>query len=226
MVLSNKQTTLLNKVFMPFQEKYNITLDEFTNKFSHKNAIDFVHRDFFFLINKVNRGYDYWDGNDGIIFKPIKISFKNLQYINEYENDDYIIGEQIHRDTGLSMKIICFKKLMILDYDDITIADLEEILHKFPYTFSIYKTHRGYHVYCLSKEFDYMLQDTLQLMFDMKCDRFYINFTKYIGFVTRLEKKHNRNEEYIEKFIKIIGTKPIIKKLEELVLVKDNLLLN
>lgn len=222
--LSEKQLNLLNKVYLPFKEKYSITLNEFVNKFSHKNVDELVHRDLYFLMNKVNSGYDYWDNVDPSIFKPLKISFKNLTYIKETETDDYIIGKQIHSDNSV-LKIICFKKLMILDYDKIELAEIEEILNKNTnYTFLIYQTFGGYHAYCISDEFDYTQQETLQLMFDMKCDRFYINFTRYVGFVTRLQKKNGREEEYIEKFVKQIGTKKINQKLLNLVKFKDTLI--
>lgn len=222
--LSEKQLNLLNKVYLPFKEKYSITLNEFVNKFSHKNVDELVHRDLYFLMNKVNSGYDYWDNVDPSIFKPLKISFKNLTYIKETETDDYIIGKQIHSDNSV-LKIICFKKLMILDYDKIELAEIEEILNKNTnYTFLIYQTFGGYHAYCISDEFDYTKQETLQLMFDMKCDRFYINFTRYVGFVTRLQKKNDREEEYIEKFVKQIGTKKINQKLLNLVKFKDTLI--
>ena len=225
MTLSEKQLILLNKVYLPFKEKYSITLNEFVNKFSHKNFDELVHRDFFFLMNKVNSGYDYWDNIDPSIFKPLKISFKNLTYIKEIETDDYIIGKQIHIDNNSELKIICFKKLMILDYDKIELIKIEEILNKYTnFTFLIYQTFGGYHVYCISDEFDYTEQETLQLMFDMKCDRFYINFTRYVGFITRLQKKNGREEEYIEKFIKQIGTKKINQKLFNLVKFKDSLI--
>ena len=223
-MLSDKQLILLNKVYLPFKEKYSITLDEFIEKFVHKKTNELIHRDMFFLMNKVNSGYDYWDNIDPSIFKPLKISFKNLTYINEQETDDYIIGTQIRKIDKKSLKIIAFKKLMILDYDKIELPYLEDILSKFPYTFVIYQTYGGYHAYCISDEFDYKQSSTLQLMFNMKCDRFYINFTHYVGFVTRLERKFNREEEYVEKFVKKIGTKKINQKLVDLVKFKDSLL--
>jgi hypothetical protein len=231
-LLSEKQLILLNKVYLPFKEKYSITLNEFVNKFSHKNLDKLVHKDLYFLMNKVNSGYDYWDNSDPSIFKPLKISFKNLTYIQEIETEDYIIGRQIHNGFNVSeknkvLKIICFKKLMMLDYDNIILTEIEKILNNYTnLTFLIYQTYNGYHVYCVSDEFNYTKQETLQLMFDMKCDRFYINFTKYVGFVTRLQKKNGREEQekYIERFVKQIGTKEINQKLFNLVKFKDSLI--
>jgi hypothetical protein len=218
--LSKNQIALLKKVYKPFNEKYNITLNEFTEKMVGLKAESLKHKDFYNLINKVNKSYDYW--SDPSIFKPSKINFKNLRYILQEETDDYIIGIQEHIDIKRKMKIISFKNLMLLDYDQINLQELEDILSKFPFTFLIYQTFNGFHAYNISKVFDYTKQETLQLMYDMKCDKHYINFVRYTGFVLRLEKKVGRKEEYIEKFVKQINTFPILDHLKKLVEFKDN----
>lgn len=222
MTISEKQHQLLLKIFKQFSEKYpQLTLTEFILKFTNKTIKELTHKDFFFFMNKVNSNYDYWRNNNE--FNSIKINFYNMKYIKEIETDDYIIGTQKHKING-DLKIISFSKLMILDYDNITLETLESYLKNFPYTFMIYETKNGYHCYNISKEFDYFEKDTLQLMFDLKCDPYYINFTKYVGFVTRLEKKKNRDEDFVEKYIKQINNYPIITKLKNLVEFKDTLI--
>jgi hypothetical protein len=233
-MLSDKQIELLNKIYIPFKEKYNVTLDEFVFKFCKKETSHLTHQNLFFLIQNVNSGYDYW--RERTEYKVIKPSFNKLQYIIKEENDDYIIGTQYHYTTYLkdtikhTLEIIAFKYLMILDYDvksEVSKADLlEEItegLIKTDCTFLIYETTNGYHAYNISKK--YLLNnDTFQYMNKLKCDSWYINFTKYVGFVTRLEKKKNREEIFIEKFIKQINEYPIDNHVKELVEIKDKLI--
>jgi hypothetical protein len=270
--LTTKQLELLNKVFFPFKERYpEITLNDFIFKFSKKKLEDLTHRDLYFLINKVNSGYDYWKKVDGNV-RLLKPNFKKLKYIIEKENDDYIIGTQYHYSDYLhtkltnTLKIIAFKYLMILDYDmgqslscpydelrkeekdfksssnlspvahhwgseppggkSDLLSDITEILSKTNYSFLIYETKNGYHAYNISKRFPFNQQISYQEMHNLKCDNWYINFTKYVGYVTRLEKKRKNNiirdEEFIEKFVLQINPHlNIDQHLKELVEAKD-----
>jgi hypothetical protein len=116
---------------------------------------------------------------------------------------------------------------MILDYDNMSLEEVEDILKKSELTFLLYHTKNGFHAYCISHEFNYSEKKTLILMNKLKCDEYYIGFSKHVGFVTRLQKKNNREEEYIEKFIKkISGPSGELLHLKELVDFKDSLLPN
>ena len=165
-MLSDKQIQLLQKIYLPFKEKYAITLNEFTLKFSKKLPNELEHQYFYFLMKKVNCDFYYWA--DKSIFRPLKINFKNLLYFLEKETNDYIIGKQKHIDKNTIMKIISFKKLLVLDYDNIPLSEIETILQKTNLTFLIYQTKNGFHCYCISHEFDYNNQETLQLMYSLK----------------------------------------------------------
>jgi hypothetical protein len=165
---------------------------------------------------------------------PFSIDMRNLEYIIQRETDDYIIGEQFNRKTSNKiMDIIAFKNLMVLDYDikdcKITKSDLlkyiTDRLSVKPYSFSIYETFGGYHVYCTSNRFDYSHHSTHSLMKDFGCDQFYIGFTKYVGFAVRLNRKPNRNEVFIERFVTRINESLVDNSLEKLVQFKDNLIL-
>jgi hypothetical protein len=84
---------------------------------------------------------------------------------------------------------------MILDYDIKSsdkvklLSDITDILSKTNHSFLIYETKNGFHAYNISKRFPYYKQESYQEMHNLKCENWYINFTKYVGFVTRLEKK-------------------------------------
>jgi len=166
---------------------------------------------------------------------PLSIDLRNFEYIIIEETDHYIIGHQFNKRTKEKiMDIISFNSMMMLDYDvkkgenplakQTLLKDIIDKLSEYPYTFYIYETFNGYHVYCTSKFFDYKNHSTHTLMKQLDCDQFYIDFTRYVGFVVRLNKKKNRDEKYIERFVTKIGNEPDINILLDLLRLKDRLL--
>jgi len=165
----------------------------------------------------------------------LSIDLRNFEYIIIEETDHYIIGHQFNKRTKEKiMDIISFNSMMMLDYDvkkgenplakQTLLKDIIDKLSEYPYTFYIYETFNGYHVYCTSKFFDYKNHSTHTLMKQLDCDQFYIGFTRYVGFVVRLNKKKNRDEKYIERFVTKIGNEPDINILLDLLRLKDRLL--
>ena len=61
-------------------------------------------------------------------------------------------------------------------------------------------------------------------MQSLDCDKYYIGFTRKLGFVTRLNKKVGRTEYFIERFIKQVNDYPILQELLDLVKLKDGLI--
>jgi hypothetical protein len=173
---------------------------------------------------------------------PLSIDLRNFEYIIKEETDDYIIGHQFNKQTKEKiMDIISFNSMMVLDYDikkdndddndhdtkkQILLKYIIDKLSEYPYTFYIYETFNGYHVYCTSKFFDYKKHSTHTLMKKLGCDQFYIGFTRYTGFVVRLNKKKDRREKYIERFVAKMGNEPDINILLDLLRLKDRLLEN
>jgi hypothetical protein len=193
------------------------------------------------LCDLIQKDYDQLTHGDICsLFKkydvPPSINMKNLQYIIKTEAKDYIIGEQFDKTTGNKiMDIIAFKNLMVLDYDvkscsEITKSELLNTiidrLKNTQYSFSIYETYGGYHVYCTSNRFDYRHNSTHSLMKLLECDRFYIGFTRYVGFAVRLNRKPNRSEPFIESFVTRINQDLANVELEKLVEFKDTLIVN
>jgi hypothetical protein len=162
---------------------------------------------------------------------PVSVDIRNLDYIIKQETDDYIIGEQYNVNTREKiMDIFAFKRLLVLDYDvkqnssltkDELLKMIKDKLKDQKYSFAIYETFGGYHVYCTSEEFDHRKNSTYSFMKSLGCDRFYIGFTKYVGFAVRLNKKYNRDEKFIERFVTRIHPELIDPKLQRLVEFKD-----
>jgi hypothetical protein len=203
-------------------ESDNKTLDMFTDK-----TIDqLTHLDIRILFSKLH--------------VPITVDLRNFNYIINKDTDDYTIGTQYNKSTNQRiMDIISFKNLMVLDYDvdkkveskDLKqkklelLETIENRLSETEYQFLVYETYSGYHLYCISHIFRYNEHSVHKLMEMLGCDKFYIGFTRYVGFAVRINKKPNRDEVYIERFVKKINENiPCIDKLVNLIKLKDNII--
>lgn len=189
--------------------------------FIDKNENELTHNDIKNILQRLNVTS---------IFSP---NFKNKKYIIEKETNDYILGKQIINEDNhqIIYNLICFKELLVLDWDlkgNITKNDLlneiTELLSSMPYTFYIYETYNGYHAYCVSHKFLYNNYKTLKLMKSLKCDDFYISYIRKTGFTVRLNKKPNRKELFVEKFVCQINNYKIDDHLKFLVELKDFLI--
>lgn len=146
--------------------------------------------------------------------KKFTLDYKDIPLLS---NIDYEYGWQ-KSDICPDGKFyyLKFYDLMMLDYDNVTYSELIKILEewKSKYTFKIYKTFRGYHVYLVSELINH--KNAKQLMEDLKCDYWYLTFAASNGYKIRLSVKLEREEEYIEKFIGIVGDKPIHPEIKNL----------
>jgi hypothetical protein len=160
------------------------------------------------------------------IFIPYYINTSRITYTIQTKMNNYFIGTQHYIERAQDMKVIGFKDIVMVDYDNIT---LDEVLNKitpFPYTFWVYETTKGYHVYVMSKHFN--LQDiaTRQEMYKMGCDKWYISFTKCYGTIVRLEPKPGRQEQFVEKFTRQVNNYSILPEIETVIQIKDALIRN
>jgi hypothetical protein len=169
---------------------------------------------------------------EGELFFPTRINLNRYTYTvtSRETGRGYLLMSQEFKDKHdeLNMKLISFKNLLMCDWDGLSLAEIEDILVRVPYTFWIYETFNGYHGYCVSHPFEHYKFDTLQLMYKLKCDPVYISFTRVNGFVVRLSKKPGRHETQVEKFVKVVNESqsqcdPVLRNL---VCIKDKLLEN
>jgi len=136
------------------------------------------------------------------VFVPQKIRLQNYTLSVIQAFPDYKIIQQTYKyNPDKKLTVISFRDLLVCDWDNQTLQDIQATLSLFPYSFVIYKTYKGYHGYCTSDTFDHRAFSTHQLMHKLGCDPWYISFTKLNGFVTRISKKSDRQEEYIEQFV-------------------------
>ena len=192
--------------------------------FTNKTIDELLHKDIVEICAKIK--------------VPVTPHLDNLKYIVDKQTDDYIIGRQYRKNKKSYLDVFCFKNLMVLDWDIPKISNsnnihilkeellhkIKDILHTVPYTFYIYETFNGYHGYCVSQSFSSSDYKTWTLMRNLECDNFYIGFTKSVGFVIRMNKKPNRDEEFVERFVTKINDYPVITRLDNLIKIKDQLI--
>lgn len=209
--MNNKATIKQLNYLQSFLTSYNINLNTLTNK----NLEELTHKNISSIFNKLNT--------------PITPFLQNTKYvIKKHINKHCFIGQQI--TPKHIMDLIVFDNMCVIDWDisdefptkPLLLEFLKDThLKKFPYKFLLYETFKGYHGYIVSQTFYYSNWDTVKLLQSLKCDPFYIGFTRKIGFVVRLNKKTNRNETFIEKFCCQINDFPILPELQELIYIKE-----
>lgn len=106
-------------------------------------------------------------------------------------NNNYYIA----RDSKTNTIYMCFKNLLMIDIDckDVPFLNDNFVMEYFSdfkdKCFAIYKSNAGYHVFCVSHEFDYRDPCTVQFMLENFCDLFYCIFSYIRGFCVRLNRK-------------------------------------
>ena len=82
----------------------------------------------------------------------------------------------------------------MLDIDNTTLTEsqlIEQFEKQKELSFKIYKSKRGFHVFCISKPFEYRNKDTVEYMLSQGSDPDYTRYCYIRGFCVRLNKKFN-----------------------------------
>ncbi len=169
--------------------------------------------------------YDLINPNELLNFNIL-----NIKKIHNFkETFLYSIGYQIHNNHNKPFYFIKFNNILMIDIDSES-QEIEiiknKLLLKYPNKlFYIYKTFKGFHVYCVSHFFDIKINKTFEFMKHMDCDNMYISFCyKLEGFSIRLYPKRKRKEKYVEKFICKIGFGKKEPNILNTIKLKDNLM--
>lgn len=126
----------------------------------------------------------------------------NKCYVLEYD-DYYEYGIQEAKCCDKKMYYIRFYDMLMLDYDGkITYDELIKILQKEPiYRYKIYKTYNGFHVFITSRLLNHSHTNTQELSYKLEGDLYYILFSKYNGYIVRLNPKVGRDETIVHEYI-------------------------
>ncbi len=125
----------------------------------------------------------------------------------QYVTEDYEYGWQTSKYCkNNEMWYLKFYNLCMIDYDNITLADIEKILAEFKTeVFRIYQTHNGYHVFVISRLIEYNDPFMLEFMERMQADEYYRRFSHKYGYKVRLSPKIDREEKFLACYVKTIG---------------------
>jgi hypothetical protein len=143
---------------------------------------------------------------------------KRQQTLIKTSRDYYIARDQITNTV-----YICYKNLLTIDIDnpDLDLDTLKQKLSTIPETFRIYRSKRGYHIYCTSREFDYRSKQSAEFMLDNFCDPYYCIYSYIRGFCTRLNNKFDCEGMQIYEYIGQVGTVNELDRLLHLVNVME-----
>jgi hypothetical protein len=122
------------------------------------------------------------------------------------------------------MRVIGFRDILVIDVDNKPFEDVVATLENSPFTFWVYRTMNGFHVYVMNMTFDLQAFETWQLMYKLGCDPWYISFTKMYGSIVRIEPKPGRDERFVEEFVSQINNCGIDETIRHIVTFKDSLL--
>lgn len=119
------------------------------------------------------------------------------------------------------MYYLRFFNLMMIDIDNKNLDDIKKLLLEFGETFRIYETYKGYHIFITSRKIPYNSDMVPEIMAYLKCDSYYILFCQKNGYKIRLNKKKDRGETFISKYLETIGTKDELHENVELMMIHD-----
>lgn len=139
---------------------------------------------------------------------------KRQQTLIKTSNDYYIARDQITNTV-----YICYKNVLTIDIDNggLDIDIIKKKLSSVPETFRIYKSKRGYHIYCTSKLFDYRSKESVDFMLNNFCDPYYCIYSYIRGYCTRLNNKFDSEREQLYEYIGKVGTADELERILYLV---------
>lgn len=166
-----------------------------------------------------NYGTNY--GTDSTINYSDDIIKLAPQFISGVKRPQQLIKSKrdyyIARDSATNTVYICFKHLLTIDIDkDIDKDVVVEHFSKIPETFRIFRSKRGYHVYCTSKQFDYRSKNSVDFMFNNMSDPYYCIYSYIRGYCTRLNNKFDDCGKTIYEYIGKTGNKHEIDRFVKL----------
>lgn len=134
------------------------------------------------------------------------------------KNDKYEVGYE-HYAEIYYIKYYYLFMLDIDSLDDEVLERIERFCQTYPqYLFALYRTTKGYHLFCLSHTINHQTADNVLLQDELHGDPWYTTFSYNYGYKVRMSHKKTcvtadvSNEEghsdspYIAKFMRNIGT--------------------
>ncbi len=127
--------------------------------------------------------------------------------------EDYYIA----KDTLRKTEYICFRNILMLDIDIknsyiFTDNFMKNYFNKFDdMSFVIHKSLNGYHVFVVSRKFDYHTRESVQFMLQNFCDFYYCCFSYIRGYSVRISEKEGEKKP-LYKNLGIYGNRSLVNK--------------
>ena len=155
--------------------------------------------------NLIKHGYDDLTRND-INYLMKKFTFWSVDHpIRSDQNWEYGQQKSDYCKDGI-MYYLKFYDFVMIDFDGVEEDEVTFRLESFPeFTFRLYSTFNGFHAFLISKSMRHNSDYVNFLLRNLGCDPYYILFAQKVGFKIRLNKKINRQEQFVAKYIKTIG---------------------
>ncbi len=194
-------------------DKYSLdTINKMLNK-NYKDYHNLKLSDFLLLMKSRNK------------FSLVPIDHPIIceeEYEYGWQESEYCVDKK--------MFYLKFYSLLMIDYDSEKLSDYDSLkknLEKYCdyYTFRIYQTFNGYHIFITSQNIYHKSEEANRIMKLLGGDIYYSLFSNKYGYKIRLSKKLGRNETYIAKYIEKIGHKEEDKQLITLLKIHDEYIL-
>ncbi len=227
-----KETVVENPEDFEEKEKQKQLLEIITTQFDNcKNNywLEFVRQASFveYLYNSTMRKDKFF------IFPQTNDSIDTV-FSNDNIAPDYVESKPtIFYDFRNHFLALSFKNLMMLDYDKKDYVNPEtaetEILNKLEnlkahFSFLLFRTDRGIHIFIINKPYEYNSLDSVDIMRAFCADPFYTAFSYRCGYCIRTNPK----EQYLDDNVAFFGSaflkNPPVQDGEDLPLISKNVL--
>lgn len=123
------------------------------------------------------------------------------------KNDKYEIGYE-HYAQIYYIKYYYLFMLDVDSLDDEVLERIDRFCQTYPrYLFALYRTTKGYHLFCLSHTINHQTPDNVLLQDELHGDPWYTTFSYNYGYKVRIShKKDSSYDMNVAKFIKNIGS--------------------
>lgn len=131
-------------------------------------------------------------------------------------NKTKVLKHTVDYEYGIQESKYCLNKemyyvkyfdIMMLDYDNKTLEEIYLLLDK-RFSYRIYKTFKGYHVFIVSNRINYNEQIQLVISSLFKADTMYSYYSYFNGFNIRLTPKIGYDEVVTNTFVGTFGDSP------------------
>lgn len=229
----NKKFNVENVDLITYKKYYQITI--YIEKKIKLNDEELNHIKEHFTIEQLNDIIDVYDYNDIRLYDIRKLIKTNsdlnlLSMIQDRSNipmnKTKVLKHTVDYEYGIQESKYCLNNemyylkyfdIMMLDYDNKSLEEIYLLLDK-RFSYRIYKTFKGYHVFIVSNRINYNEQIQLVITSLFKADTMYSYYSYFNGYNIRLTPKIGYDERVTNEFIGTFGDSPADPDIENILI--------